>query len=151
MATLAIVLKTKQRLSNNEFAVALRLTHDRLSKYYSISMLVTNQTLKFRCKAEDWKSAEIEDNGLGKFRKAHLSYKECNAILQTKLTEAQSILKGFDEGKEVFSFELFEAHLKQKEHTRTAIPTSTCHSKLRNLPWPKRVIGKSVNKARKNR
>jgi integrase/recombinase XerD len=29
----------------------------------------------------------------------------------------------FDESNEVFSFELFEAHLKQKEHTRTAIPT----------------------------
>lgn len=33
MASAAIVLKTKQKLSNNEFSVALRVTHERVSKY----------------------------------------------------------------------------------------------------------------------
>ncbi len=83
MATVSIVLKTTHKLANEEFAVALRVTHERQSKYFVISQLITNQSLKFRCKADDWKSAEIEDNGLGKFRKSFATYKDCNVILES--------------------------------------------------------------------
>ncbi|PJJ83640.1 hypothetical protein CLV57_0626 [Mucilaginibacter auburnensis] len=61
--------------------------------------------MKLRCKVEDWKPAELEDNGLGKFRK---TFKECNTILEAKLTEAQAILKRHDKEGLGFSFEQFE-------------------------------------------
>jgi integrase/recombinase XerD len=70
MATVAVVLKTKQKLSNDEYAVTLRVTHERQSRFYAFSMLVTNQTFKWRCAAKDWKQAEAEDNGLGRSVKA---------------------------------------------------------------------------------
>lgn len=114
MATIAIVLKTKQKLSNNEYAVALRVTHERQSRFFTISALVTNQSLKWRCTLTDWKPAEAEDNGLGRFRKSFSAFKECNAILEIKLKEANSILKKYDTQGIVFTFERFEADLKQK-------------------------------------
>jgi integrase/recombinase XerD len=55
MATIAIVLETTQKLSNGEYGVALRVTHDRQSKCLSISKLITNQSLKFRCTPEHLK------------------------------------------------------------------------------------------------
>ncbi|MFA6247609.1 MAG: site-specific integrase [Mucilaginibacter sp.] len=123
MATVAIVLNTTYKLGNSEYAVALRVTHERKQKYHAINKLVVDQSLSFKCTTQQWKAAQAEDNGLGRFRKTFSTYKECNAILITKLAEAQLILKMFDESNAVFSFELFEAHLKQKEHTRPAIPT----------------------------
>ena len=92
MAIVSIVLKTTHKLSNEEYADALRVTHERQSKYLAISQLTTNQSLKFRCKVKDWKPAEAEDNGLGKFRKSFAGYNECNALLETKLQEAQKLL-----------------------------------------------------------
>lgn len=77
MATVAIVLKTTKKLLNDEYAVALRVTHERQSRFFALSMLVTNQSLKWRCKKEEWKSANVIDNGLGKFKK---TFKECNSI-----------------------------------------------------------------------
>ena len=47
MATVAIVLNTTYKLANSEYAVALRVIHERKTKYYSISTLVTNQGLSF--------------------------------------------------------------------------------------------------------
>lgn len=115
MATIAIVLKTKQKLSNNEYAVALRVTHERQSRFFALSMLATNQSLQWRCKLEDWKPAEAEDNGLGKFRKSHPSYKECNSVLEGKLVEAQRLLQKYQVDKIPFSFAQFESDLKRKE------------------------------------
>jgi len=115
MATVAVVLKTTKKLSNNEYAVAIRATHERQSRYYPLSTLVTNQSLPWRCALDDWKPAEQEDNGLGRFRKTFPAYKECNEVLQIKLTEAQRVLKRYDDGNTEFSFEQFEADLKQKE------------------------------------
>jgi len=114
MATIAIVLKTKQKLSNNEYAVALRVTHERQSRFFTISALVTNQSLKWRCTLADWKPAEAEDNGLGRFRRSFPFFKECNALLEVKLQEANSILKKYDMQNITFTFERFEADLKQK-------------------------------------
>jgi hypothetical protein len=48
MATVAVVLKTTKKLSNNEYAVAIRATHDRQSRYYPLSTLVTNQSLPWQ-------------------------------------------------------------------------------------------------------
>lgn len=115
MATVAVVLKTTKKLSNNEYAVAIRATHDRQSRYYPLSTLVTNQTLPWRCRIEDWKPAELEDNGLGRFRKTFLPYKECNEVLKAKLNEAQRILKRYDESNVAFDFSQFEADLKHKQ------------------------------------
>jgi len=115
MATIAIVLKTTKKLTNNEFAVALRVTHERQSKYYVINTLITNQSLKFRCKTEDWKQAEAEDNGLGKFRKSFKTYKECNTVLEAKLSEAHKILQRYELESTPFDFEQFESDLKRKE------------------------------------
>jgi integrase len=115
MATIAIVLKTKQKLSNNEYAVSLRVTHNRQSRFFTISALVTNQSLKWRCTLADWKPAEAEDNGLGRFRRSFSAFKECNALLEAKLKEANSILKTYDTQGIAFTFERFEANLKQKE------------------------------------
>lgn len=70
MATAAIVLKTSKRLTNDEYSVALRITNEREPKYYLIASLVVNQSLKWRCKKDDWRPAEKEDNGLGFFRKS---------------------------------------------------------------------------------
>ncbi|GAB3915364.1 site-specific integrase [Mucilaginibacter boryungensis] len=121
MATVAVVLKTTKKLSNNEYAVAIRATHERQSRYYPLSTLVTNQSLPWRCTTADWKPAEAEDNGLGKFRKTFLPYKECNSILKTKLTEAQLILTRYEEQNIMFSFEQFEADLKHKEYATTPV------------------------------
>jgi len=67
MATVAVVLNTTKKLTNDEYSVAIRVTHNRDRRYYSMVSLLTNQNLKFRCTIKDWKPAESEDNGLGKF------------------------------------------------------------------------------------
>jgi len=115
MATVAIVLKTTKKLTNNEYAVAIRATHERQSRYYPFSTLVTNQSLPWRCRIEDWKNAEVEDNGLGRFRKSFAFFKECNEVLKVKLDEALNILKRYDQEDTAFSFEAFESDLKKKE------------------------------------
>jgi integrase/recombinase XerD len=53
MATAAVMLKTTKKLLNNEYAVAIRVTHERQSRYYPLSALVTNQSLSWRCTIED--------------------------------------------------------------------------------------------------
>jgi hypothetical protein len=119
MATIAVVLKTKQKLSNGEFAVALRVTHDRHSRFIVINTLLTDQSLKLRCPPEEWKPAEAEDNGLGRFRKTFKGYKECNAILETKLVEAHKILRRYESEGIPFDFIRFEGDLKKKETVST--------------------------------
>jgi len=114
MAKTAIVLNTTYKLANNYYTVALRVTHERKPKYFSIETLVTNQTLKFRCTINEWKAAELEDNGLGKFKKNFPNYKACNEILEAKLIEANAILKRYENDKIEFNFDQFERDLKQK-------------------------------------
>lgn len=114
MATIAVVLNTTKKLSNNEYSVAIRVTHNRERKYHSISNLITNQTLRFRCTVDDWKPAEAEDNGLGKFRKSFIGYKECNIILKEKLDSALKILDRYEKESLAFNFERFEADIKHK-------------------------------------
>lgn len=115
MASIAVVLNTTKKLSNDQYAIALRVTHERHSKYFAFSTLVTNQSIKWRSNAEDWKPASDEDNGFGKLKKSFKNYKEYNSILETKLSEANKILKRYDDENVAFSFELFEADLKKKE------------------------------------
>src|SRR6201996_1920949 len=74
MATVAIVLNTTKKLTNDEYSVAIRVTHNRDKRYHSISGLITNQNLKFRCSPQNWRHAEQEDNGLGRFRKSVEGY-----------------------------------------------------------------------------
>jgi integrase/recombinase XerD len=113
MATVAIVLKTTKKLNNNEYSVAVRVTHDREPRYFPISTLVTNQSLKFRCTKEQWRPAEKEDNGLGRFRKSVEGYRELNEILQAKLKQAQAVLSEYERLCIPFSFERFEQDLKR--------------------------------------
>jgi integrase len=115
MATVAVVLNTTKKLTNNEYSIAIRVTNNRDRRYYSILSLLTNQNLKFRCSIDDWKPAEAEDNGLGKFRRSFTGYKEHNLVLKAKLTEATQILQGYDKEGLMFSFERFESDLKHKE------------------------------------
>lgn len=121
MASLAVVLNTTKKLSNDEYAVALRITHNRQTKYYTISTLLTLNTHKLRCKAIDWRSAQPEDNGLGRFRKTFADYKECNELLSVKLNDARKILKRFDEENTLFTFEQFEAALRKRELKPSAV------------------------------
>jgi integrase/recombinase XerD len=107
MATVAIVLKTTKKLSNDEYAVALRITHDRQSRYFPFNTLVINQSIKWRCHKEHWKPALAEDNGLGKFRKSFSFYKEANTVLEFKLIQANRILQRYDNEGISFSFEQF--------------------------------------------
>ncbi|MBW4890114.1 site-specific integrase [Mucilaginibacter sp. HMF5004] len=116
MATTAIVLKTSKKLLNNEFSVALRVTHLREPKYFVISTLVNQQSLKLQSTKEGWKPAEKEDNGLGKFRKSHPNYQDCNSLLYQKLSEANAILKSYDDSGIAFSFERFENDFKNKNN-----------------------------------
>ena len=139
MATVAVVLKTKQKLLNEEYAVALRVTHERLSRFIAISSLVTNQSLKLRCAIEDWKPAELEDNGLGKFRKTFKAFKECNAILEAKLSEAQAILTRYDNVGLAFSFEQFEIDLKRKERPQITKLQDYYNSLIKTLDEQGRV------------
>lgn len=111
MATAAIVLKTSKKLSNDEFSVALRIIHEREPKYYLMSSLVVNQSLKWRCKKDFWRPAKKEDNGLGLFRKSVSNYKDLNSILDEKLKLANQILNNFDQHKIKFDFEKFEQQL----------------------------------------
>jgi len=112
MASVAIVLKTTKKLNNNEYAVALRATHDRLSRYYTLSGLVNDPTLNFRCRLDQWRNADVEDNGLGRFLKTVPSFKELNIVLSNKLSYANSLLKEYaNEGVE-FSFEQFEHDIR---------------------------------------
>jgi len=113
MATLAIGLNTTYKLDNNEHSVALRITQDRKPKYFSIGSLISNNSLSFQCRKENWRSADKEDNGLGRFRKSIDRYKELNEILEAKLKRAQDILNGYDKVSIPFSFERFEQDLKE--------------------------------------
>lgn len=113
MATLAIVLKTKQPLANNEFAVALRLTHGKTVKYFNLSTLYLSDEHQFRCKKEDWISASTEDNGFGRFKKTVTNFKVLNQILEDKLIFARQILKEFDETDSDFDFIEFETLLRK--------------------------------------
>lgn len=115
MATVSVVLNTAKKLTNEEYSIAIRVTNSRERKYYSLATLVTNQSLKFRCALNHWKPAEAEDNGLGKFRKSHPSYKECNSVLEGKLVEAQKLLQKYEVEKTPFSFDQFERDFKRKE------------------------------------
>jgi integrase len=114
MATAAIVLKTSKKLSNDEYSVALRIIHERDPKYYLLSSLVVNQSLKWRCSKSDWRQAEKEDNGLGLFRKSVPNYKELNLVLEEKLKEANKVLSKFDKGNIKFSFQRFDEELKSQ-------------------------------------
>lgn len=125
MATIAIVLKTTQKLSNDEYPIALRVTHDRKSKYFALSQLVTNQSQQFRCKLNDWKPADAEDNGLGKFRKSVEGYKNLNEVLKGRLQKAQEILSNYDMLSIPFSFEIFQQDLKKSHHTKVKNKTLT--------------------------
>jgi len=113
MATLAIVLNTTYKLDNNEYSVALRITHDRKSKYFSIASLISNNNLSFQCRKEYWRPAEKEDNGLGRFRKSVDGYKQLNEVLEAKLKYAQDILNDYDKLSIPFNFQRFEQDLKR--------------------------------------
>jgi integrase/recombinase XerD len=115
MATVSVVLNTTKKLSNSEFSIAIRVTNNREKKYFALSTLVTNQSLKFRCVSENWKPAEVEDNGLGRFRKSHLCYKECNLVIANKLEEAKQLLQKYEMENIPFSFHQFETDLKRRE------------------------------------
>lgn len=112
MATVAIVLKTTKKLLNNEYAIALRVTHERISRYYTISSLVTDQSLKFRCSASDWRPAKAEDNGLGRFLKTVKPYKELNAILEAKLILARKFINECENDGISFDYDEFEKKLR---------------------------------------
>lgn len=113
MATVAIVLNTSKKLSNGQFTVSLRVTQRKQQKYFSINALVQDQSKKFQCHVENWIPPKAEDNGLGKFKRTVKGYKEYNSVLERKLTEAQQILKNYDESDIVFSFDRFEIDLKR--------------------------------------
>ena len=112
MATVAIILNTAKKLTNQEHPVCLRITHDYKRQYFSINTLLTDQSTRYRCAIHDWKAAEAEDQGLGKFRKSFPNFKECNEVLELKLKYAQAILAGYDKQSLSFSFERFEKDLK---------------------------------------
>ncbi len=118
MATVAIVLKTKQQLSNGEYTVALRVTQNRIRKYYNLSTLVVDQSLNFRCTIEQWRSAELEDNGLGLFLRTVKDYKQLNFILEEKLSLAQSILRKYDQDDIPFDFDQFEQDLRGNRNNK---------------------------------
>jgi integrase len=118
MATVSVVLNTTKKLAHDEYSVSIRVTNNREKKYYALSTLVTNQSLKFRCALNQWKPAEAEDNGLGKFRKTHPNYKDCNTTLEAKLLESQKLLQRYETEKTLFSFDQFEADLKHKERAK---------------------------------
>jgi len=140
MATVAIVLKTTKKLSNDEYSVALRVTQLREPKYYPLSTLVTNQNLQFRCRKEHWRPAEKEDNGLGRFRKSVEGYKQLNEILETKLTHAQSILSDYERLRIPFSFERFEQELKRNPLINEQVePQSLAVHKVESTPNVKLV------------
>ncbi len=115
MVNVAVVFNTTKKLINNEHPVSLRVTHQYKRKYYALNTLLTDQSYKFRCTPDQWKAAEAEDSGLGKFRKGFSTYKECNTILEAKLLEANKILQRYDTEGAAFSFEQFEADLKKRE------------------------------------
>lgn len=119
MATVAIVLKTKQQLSNGEFAVALRVTQNRVRKYFNLSTLVVDQSLNFRCTLEQWRPASLEDNGLGLFLRTVKGYKELNHILEEKLSLAHNILRRYDQDDIPFDFERFEEDLRGSRNSKS--------------------------------
>jgi integrase/recombinase XerD len=119
MATVAIVLNTSKKLSNNEHPIALRVTNQYIRKYFSIATLLNDQSLKFRCSTNDWRPPQAEDDGLGRLLKTYKAYKACNDILAKKLIEAKGILKTYDDNGVVFTFEQFEADLKNRHKAPT--------------------------------
>lgn len=113
MATLAVVLNTTKKLSNGQYTVSLRVTQTKIQKYFSINALVQEQSVKFQCGIDDWMPPRPEDNGLGKFKKTVRGYKDLNSVLSMKLSEAQRIVRSYDESGIVFSFDRFEMDLKR--------------------------------------
>ncbi|MFD1257330.1 site-specific integrase [Mucilaginibacter terrae] len=110
MATVAIILKTKKKLINDEYAVALRVTLNKIRKYYSLNSLSVDQTLPFKCKIEEWLPAE--DNNIGQFIKSVKGYKAMNQVIVDKLALAQKILSDYDRGNIAFDFDQFEEDLR---------------------------------------
>ncbi|HWD90317.1 MAG TPA: site-specific integrase [Mucilaginibacter sp.] len=112
MATVAIVLNTTKKLSNNEYSVSIRATHNRDKRYYALSNLVVNQNLRFRTTIEHWRPPAKEDDGLGRFRKTVEGYRELNAVIESKLNLAKEILSRYDAQSMPFAFDRFEQDLK---------------------------------------
>lgn len=123
MATLAIVLKTSKQLSNNEFSVALRITHNRVRKYFNLNSLIVDKSLPFRCQVKDWKPAELGDNGFGRFNTTVPNYKILNQKISEKLALAHKILNDYDLGKVEFDFKKFEEDLKGGRNTANSKKT----------------------------
>lgn len=117
MATVAIILKTKQKLVNNEYAVALRITQSKIRKYYTLNSLAVDQSLTFKCKVEDWHQAE--DNSVGQFAKTVPGYKAMNQIVIDKLALAQRILSEYDRNNFEFDFDQFERDLRGNRNKST--------------------------------
>ena len=142
MATVAIIINTSKKLTNAEYPICLRVTHEYKRQYFAINALLTNQNLRFRCTLADWKPAEAEDNGLGKFRRTFSTYKECNAILETKLQEAQAILQRYDKEGISFTFAQFESDLKHKD-VRVAVTLHDYYAEQMKLLNEQRRVGLS--------
>lgn len=138
MATVAVVLKTTQKLANNEYGIALRVTHERQSRYFAISKLISTNTINFRCRVEQWKNAELEDNGLGKFKKTFQGYKEANGLLEGKLLDARKILKAYDDQNIPFDFQRFEDNLKGKVEKKTTLLNEYYETQISILEEQKR-------------
>ncbi|UKJ07800.1 site-specific integrase [Solitalea lacus] len=115
MATVAIVLHTSKGLVNNFYPICLRVTQGSQRKYFAITSLLTNRGLDFKAKQEEWKPAEKEDEGLGRFKRSFKTYKEYNAILKEKLSEAKQILLNYESNGTAFSFIQFERDLKKQK------------------------------------
>jgi len=105
MANAKIILHKSRKLKGNRYPVVLRITHDRIRKYYIIG---EKNNREYSCTIEEWD----KENRL--FRKGFEGYSLKNAVLQNKLSIASNIIINFErEGKE-FSFEEFSTEFYDK-------------------------------------
>jgi integrase/recombinase XerD len=99
MANASIILHTTKKLKGDRFPVVLRVTHERIRKYYKIG---EKNNKEFSCTKDEW------DDGKQLFRSVFEEYKVKNAVLRRKVSTASNIIVNFENESKEFTFKDFE-------------------------------------------
>lgn len=102
MATVTIVFYRTGKFANGKIPICLRLTIDRISKYYPLGTT-------FKCTEEQW------DNDNRKFKKGFPNYKKANRNLHGKLSDAESIIIDLEHENIEITFDEFRKRLIKKD------------------------------------
>jgi len=107
MATASIILLKTKKLKDGKHPIVLRVTNNRIRKYYFLGKKEKNHKKNFSASLDLW------DEGKNRFINEK-EYKFINQILNQKETEARNILIKIELEKKYFSFEAFNKEFINK-------------------------------------